>query len=369
MKFCVLSSLSSRSGSSIRNRGICGALGALGHEVDYSEPCGPEGSPGAEGFRLHRLSGRFSAPALWVLPALCANLALLRAVRPGAVMVMKPFPHTALPALLARALYGSRVAADFDDLDSGYASGPLARRVIEAMQLFFLKRADTVCVHNAALREYLVARGIPGARVTTLAQGITPEKYGPPRQLPELPAGWDRAVTLVYAAHLGPAAALGPLLEIFAGLGVRYRLLVIGGGELQPELERKAEALGVKDRVRFTGYLPHEEALAYMRRGSIAVNFLLSHEPRDRYRSQIKVREYLALGLPVVSSRGGDIELFGDFVEIAEDAGDFARKVEAVAADPAAAARRAAAGRDWVLKNFAWPAVTAAWLREAGLER
>jgi len=371
MKFCVLSSLTARSGSSIRNRGICRALAGLGHSVTYLEPLAPgeEAAPAAD-FDHESVPVRSARPLFWMLPAALANLARLRELKPDAVLVMKPFPHTALPALLARRSCGAKVVVDFDDLDSGYAAGALARRLLEWMQLFFIRQADLVCVHNAALREYLSSRGVAPEKISWLGQGIEPEKYASrPGAGPALPPGWESATVLVYAAHLGPAAALEPLFEIVAGLPGNFRLLVIGGGAQLEEFKALARRLGAEGRTHFTGYLPHPETIAWLRRGHIALNYLYEEQPRDRFRSQIKIREYLALGLPVVSSRGGDIELFREFVEIAGDKADFAGRIMKLAADLPSAAARAARGRVWVTEKYSWPGLVREWLAGSGLDK
>jgi glycosyltransferase involved in cell wall biosynthesis len=371
MKFCVLSSLTARSGSSIRNRGICRALAELGHGVTYLEPLAPgeEAAPSA-GFSHEPVLVGSARPLFWMLPAALANLARLRALKPDAVLVMKPFPHTALPALLARRSCGAKVVVDFDDLDSGYAAGPLVRWLLAQMQLFFLRRADLICVHNAALREYLEAEGLAREKISFLGQGIGLENYAPrPGAGPALPPGWDGATVLVYAAHLGPAAALEPLFEIVAGLTGNFRLLVIGGGAQLEDFKTLARRLGAEGRTHFTGYLSHPETIAWLRRGHIALNYLYEEQTRDRFRSQIKIREYLALGLPVVSSRGGDIELFREFVEIAGDKADFSGRIMKLAADLPSAAARAARGRAWVTEKYSWLGLAREWLAGAGLDK
>ncbi|MCM2266180.1 MAG: glycosyltransferase [Elusimicrobiales bacterium] len=371
MKFCVLSSLASRSGSSIRNRGICRALAGLGHQVEYLEPVVPGDEPPAgEGFGQLPYRASFASPALWTIPALFHNAGRLLELKPDMVMVMKPFAHTALPALLARLAHGARVVMDFDDLDCGYFSGGAAQALVEQLQLFFLRRADRVCVHNPALRAYLEENGVKPGRITFLGQGIDPEKYRlGAAPAPALPKDWETATVLLYAAHLGPAAALEPILKLTAELPGNFRLLVVGGGARLEEFRLAAGRLGIEGRTLFTGYLPHAEALGWLRRGQIALNYLWENEPREKFRSQIKLREYLALGLPVVSSRGGDVELFGEFLEIAADDADFRNKVLKTAAGLPAAAARAARGRAWVNEKFSWAGLVREWLAAAELEK
>jgi glycosyltransferase involved in cell wall biosynthesis len=61
----------------------------------------------------------------------------------------------------------------------------------------------------------------------------------------------------------------------------------------------------------------------------------------------VKLYEYLASGIPVVSTRLPEVELFADLVYLAETAGDFTRQLEKAMAedDPAVASRRRAAAQ------------------------
>ncbi|MGO8699651.1 MAG: glycosyltransferase [Limisphaerales bacterium] len=73
--------------------------------------------------------------------------------------------------------------------------------------------------------------------------------------------------------------------------------MVAGGGNDRARLEQKATALGVEDRVIFTGYVPEEEKAAYYR---LADAFVL---PGWGEGFGIVYLEAMACGIPVVASK------------------------------------------------------------------
>ena len=82
---------------------------------------------------------------------------------------------------------------------------------------------------------------------------------------------------------------------------VRAALLLVGGGPLEGELRRQAEALGVGERVIFAGRVPDEELPAYYHGADLFV--LPSCERSEAFGlSQV---EAMAAGLPVVGTELG----------------------------------------------------------------
>ena len=78
--------------------------------------------------------------------------------------------------------------------------------------------------------------------------------------------------------------------------------LVVGDGEGRPRLEAKARALGVADRVVFTGYVDHDDKADHFRLADV-VAMPGSSPSFDRYPFRFGFLEPLACGVPVVGSR------------------------------------------------------------------
>src|SRR5262249_18718828 len=79
--------------------------------------------------------------------------------------------------------------------------------------------------------------------------------------------------------------------------------------------------------VHFLGRRDHDELPAYCKGFDVAmiprkVNELMQHV------NPIKLREYLAAGLPVVSTPSAELRLFEEGVYLAEDAPEFVRAIE-----------------------------------------
>jgi glycosyltransferase involved in cell wall biosynthesis len=78
--------------------------------------------------------------------------------------------------------------------------------------------------------------------------------------------------------------------------------LLIGGGEQEQELRSLVAELSLNDRVIFTGYVPYADLPRYLRLADVAINPLkISRVSSVAFPH--KVLQYLASGLPVVSTR------------------------------------------------------------------
>jgi glycosyltransferase involved in cell wall biosynthesis len=137
---------------------------------------------------------------------------------------------------------------------------------------------------------------------------------------------------------------VGRLVEAFAAIvrqGRAARLAIIGDGPLRGDLEAQAAALGLADRVVFTGALARPERLL----GAFSIYALSS----DTEQMPISLVEAMAAGLPVASVDVGDVGDMvapenGRFVR-GRDAESLASSLSALLDDTAERARLGAANR------------------------
>lgn len=121
----------------------------------------------------------------------------------------------------------------------------------------------------------------------------------------------DHPPTLLYVGSLEtnwgvdlPIRAMPLILKEIPGA----RLLIAGKGRDEDELKSLAQSLGVGDTVEFLGFVPYKELPALMARADIGI--ATSREDIFRqYASPLKLVEYMAAGLPVICSGGGEAEL------------------------------------------------------------
>jgi glycosyltransferase involved in cell wall biosynthesis len=139
------------------------------------------------------------------------------------------------------------------------------------------------------------------------------------------------------------------MLQALAHLAPEVRLCIIGDGAERAALERLAERLRIRERVRWHGVVPDAARVL----GAFDVVVVSSR----REGTPIVLLEAMAAGTPVVTTRVGGIP---DVVSPAEamlvDADDprgLAAAVAATLSDAAAAARRADAARVRLAHDFA----------------
>lgn len=116
--------------------------------------------------------------------------------------------------------------------------------------------------------------------------------------------------TLVYAGSLD--ARWGVDLPIRAMPQLRrqipeIRLLIAGSGPAEQELRQLAISLGVNDCVRFEGFVPYPDLPSFLAMADIGVATSRRNAFRQ-YASPLKIVEYMAAGLPVICSGGGEAE-------------------------------------------------------------
>jgi len=149
----------------------------------------------------------------------------------------------------------------------------------------------------------------PGGTASPSASpSVASEAAGTP-EAPAAPATSgtaEAALELVCIGTLHEVKGQTFLLEAGAGLtrrGVDWRLHLVGDGPDRATLVRRAEALGVGERVRFHGALDRAGVRAVLSRAHVAI--APSVPTRDGRREGIPVvlMEAAALGLPLVASR------------------------------------------------------------------
>lgn len=103
------------------------------------------------------------------------------------------------------------------------------------------------------------------------------------------------------------------LLSKYPNLGV----VIVGGGKELENIIKRADELKVLDRCRFEGYVPFDKIPLYV--NSLDVGVSISLREDRRVNSELKVRQYLACGKPVVISPGSNEfvveEKFGSVVQ------------------------------------------------------
>jgi glycosyltransferase involved in cell wall biosynthesis len=208
---------------------------------------------------------------------------------------------------------------------------------------FILRRSRRVIAVSSSVAAHLRHLRVDAARIDVVPNGVDHERFHPPAA-GRPPAGTDRPPAVVFVGRLvankGPALfveALGAL----AAAGVGFTATVVGDGPLRARLEAHVVRLGLAGRVSFSGEVT---------------------DVADRLReADIMVRPSLTEGLPLTvleAMASGACVLASDIPGNAElivsgasgllfrpgDAGDLARQLKVLIADPVLRRRLAGEG-------------------------
>jgi len=241
-----------------------------------------------------------------------------------------------------------------------------------ALETHCMTGADLVATLGEAMREEIIARGVPGENVIIVPNGVSEEFLRPLPDGTALRASLgiqpgEHVVGLVSSlvAHEG----IGTLLEavkILNDRGVKTRALIVGDGPERTALQRQAADLGL-DAI-FTGRVPSARVRDYH---AVLDAFVVPRTP-DRVCqlvTPLKPVEAMASGLPVVVSA---VNALSEIVSDREtglrfpplDAGALADQLQQLLDNPELRTKLGASAREWVARDRTW-AHNAARYREA----
>ena len=180
--------------------------------------------------------------------------------------------------------------------------------LIRLVEKIIYKEVGLLSANNEAMADYCKDLG---------KRTKTTKVHYPPLDLDHFQAGTrdislrrslgfsDEDRVLVYMGSFFYFSGLVDALTEFANNSANSpntKFLLIGGGEQDKELRELVEEFNLKDKVVFTGFIRYQDLPAYLKVADIALNTL---EPTlvANVAFPNKVLQYLAAGLPVVSTK------------------------------------------------------------------
>jgi glycogen(starch) synthase len=197
-------------------------------------------------------------------------------------------------------------------------AGSLRYKLTRALETWAVKNADAVTVICEGLRKDLADRGIESGKITVIPNAVDIDKFS---------VGGRADSALKMKLGLGTSRVLGFIGSFYAYEGLDLlldalplilkqmpdvKVLLVGGGPQEVALKKQVMALGLKERVIFTGRVPHGEVNRYYDLIDVLVY------PRHPMRltelvTPLKPLEAMAQGrLMVASDVGGHQELIDD---------------------------------------------------------
>lgn len=231
-------------------------------------------------------------------------------------------------------------------------SGLRLKRLARALERWVWRSAARVLPVTDVLGRMVAAEGVEAGRVVVIPNGIDPRRFA---SLPARGAD-DTKLVLGFVGFVRSWHGLDAVIRAMtADADPALRLVVVGDGPARPELESLTAALGIGDRVSFTG-LAAREAVP-----ELVAGFDIALQPKVvAYASPLKVFEYMAAGRAIVAPdqpnireilTDGETALLFDPAE----SGSVWRAIQRLVADPALRRRLGEAARAEIARrDYTW---------------
>lgn len=289
------------------------------------------------------LHAAWSRRPLITLPYLPALVRYLRQQRPAALLAAKtPANLAALWAARCRDIETRIVISERTHLPSELANRRGWRYLLPVIRRNY-RRADVqTAISNGVAETLAQCSGVPRQKIVTIYNGVVDAESVKQKVGEEVDHPWfqpNSPPVILSAGRLVPQKDLPTLLRAFARVRAtrQARLVILGEGELRPQLEALAQDLGIDTDFALPGFV--QNPFAYMARAAV---FALSSAWEGLGNVLIQA---LATGCPVVSTDcpSGPSEVleggaYGRLVPIGDDEA-LAQAISATLNDPPNPAR------------------------------
>lgn len=369
--------IQSRDGQSVHVEELVHAFRAAGHEVMVVGPgayekaeFGGESSLIATIRRLLPGFARELAELAYNIPATLRLARAFRAFRPDFV-----YERYNLYFLAGSMLARWSATPVFLEVNSPLAEerskfgGLTLRRLAFAVERFTWRSPARVLPVTRVLGQTVIEAGVPADRIRIVPNGIVLDRF-PPRP----PRGDQTQVVLGFVGFVRDWHGLDTVIAALAdeAAATNVSLVIVGDGPARAALEQQSVALGIADRVRFSGLVPQDQV------ANRVMAFDIALQPGvTPYASPLKIFDYMAAGCAIAAPDQPNIReiLRHEHTALLFDPDSHASRWDAInrlIRDPALRRRLGAAARaELEHQSYTWAGNAAritAWARELGAD-
>ena len=171
-----------------------------------------------------------------------------------------------------------------------------------------LECTDLFLARSESLRSVLIDRGCPPEHVRLNPTGVpVPETIGE-RKIPNIRGG--EPLRLLQACRFIDKKGLDVSIDAIAELrrrGVAVQLDLAGAGSCESALQKQVQKLGLKENVRFLGFLENDKLLMSLSKYHLFLHPSRTTSGNDREGIPNSILEAMACGVPVLSTRHSGI--------------------------------------------------------------
>jgi ATP-binding cassette subfamily B protein len=245
---------------------------------------------------------------------------------------------------------------------------PTAERIANYV---FTQASELLAVSNG-VAGYLESFPINSNNIHIVPNGVDPDRFRP--DVAPAIAKEHGTFTVGFVGTLKPWHGLDMLIKAFELLhrsNSMARLLIVGDGPMRGELEAEITKRSLEDAVKLVGSVYPGEVPSWLTSMDVAVAPYSQSE--DFYFCPLKVYEYMAAGLPVVSSRVGQLEslVYQGVTGLLCQPGnprELAASLNYLQNNPELQTRFGQAGRERILRYHTWDVVATRIIELAGIK-
>ena len=193
----------------------------------------------------------------------------------------------------------------------GYLGNPVLRAAAYRLEATAYWRSTRIVALAPGMRDDIVAKGVPGSKVSVIPQGCDTELFNsadPSRVRAEHPWVGEGPMVL-YAGTVGEANGLAYLIDLadhMRAVMPEVRFAIVGDGKERDALEARAASLGMKDKnIFFIGRVPKTVVVDWMAASQATLALLAGPRVMWKDAVQNKFFDSVAAGKPIVTNNGG----------------------------------------------------------------
>jgi glycosyltransferase involved in cell wall biosynthesis len=164
--------------------------------------------------------------------------------------------------------------------------------------------AFKIVVVSSAMKKYLVEKtNVDPEKILVVANAVNPSHLKPNEaHQQEIIARYElksEHIVFGFVGSIFPYHGVDLMIESFATIEREYkeaRMLIVGAGEVLPDLQHRALELGLEKKIHFTGNVPHQKVYDYLSLMDITIM-----ARSNWYGSPVKIFEYGAMCKAIIA--------------------------------------------------------------------
>jgi len=248
-------------------------------------------------------------------------------------------------------------------------SGGYGSEVVSHLEDAMAHGADKIITVSYAMQQDLIRHGWPQSKISVVWNGVDPDRYDPGkvhradsdkiRELYKIPDDWTM---LLFVGRLTWVKSVTNLLQAMPSVLREYpktKLVILGKGEQQADIEETAGRLGIKDKIVYRfDFIPEDERILHYAASDVCI-FPSIYEPFG-----IVSLEAMAMEKPVVVGARGVVGFKEQVISSGpdqngvhvngEDPADISWGIKEALKNPEKARNWGENGRKRVLEYFTW---------------